>query len=247
MSIRDEADLKGIIEASRVARHLRELLQKHCVPGTTTVHLEDLCRRELRALGAVSAPQKYYQAPSAAFYSVNHCVVHGLPSRTELAAGDLVKIDVTPEYHGYIADTACTVVVGAPNEGSLAQKLASTAKSALDVALAECLPGRRVRRLGRAIEKRVNLDGFFVFTELTGHGVGRAIHEEPSVPNYEDPRVRDVLTEGLVIAIEPMIAHRRAGLRTRRDGWSIEAPQGTLTAHHEHTVLITAQGPVVLT
>lgn len=209
MSIRDEADLKGIIEASQVARHLRELLQKHCVAGTTTAYLEDLCRRELRALGAVSAPQKYYKAPSAAFYSVNHCVVHGLPSRTELATGDLVKIDVTPEYHGYIADTACTVVVGTANEGSMAQRLASTAKSALDVAL--------------------------------------AIYEEPSVPNYEDPRVRDVLTEGLVIAIEPMIAHRRVGLRTRGDGWSIEAPQGTLTAHHEHTVLITAQGPVVLT
>lgn len=246
MSVNDEADLKGITEAAQVAKHLREVLRDQCRPGATTADLDELCRRELRALGATSAPRQDYQAPCYAFYSVNSVVVHGLPNHRELRAGDLVKIDVTPRYRGFVADTACTVVLGDPTPGSVAQRLVASVERSFQKGLSECRVGAFVHHIGRAIEASTRADGFFVVPDLSGHGVGRAIHEEPTVANTFDPG-RARLTEGLVIAIEPMTCHRKSTLRTKADQWTLSVAEGTLAAHYEHTVLLTRTGPVVLT
>lgn len=247
MSITGEKDYEGILEASRVARNIREILQRHCQPGITTAELDKICQAELRGYGAYSAPMQDYGAPCHAFYSVNNCVVHGLPDHIPLKQGDLVKIDVTPGYNGYISDTACTVLVGESSPHSLAARLAEGVEAAFSRALEECRVGNPVNRIGRAVEASTAASGFHIIPELTGHGVGRAIHEEPAVYNYYEPRQKDRLTEGLVIAIEPMIASRRSEIRTRADKWSIVAPKNVLTAHFEHTVLITMSGPVILT
>ncbi|MFZ4621472.1 MAG: type I methionyl aminopeptidase [Bacteroidota bacterium] len=247
MSVNDTSDLKGITEVSQIAKHLREMLRENCRPGVSTSALDEICRKELKAVGAVSAPMTDYNAPCYAFYSVNDCIVHGLPNRSELVDGDLVKIDVTPKYNGFVADTACSVVVGNDGNDTLAARLVASVERSFQNALGECRVGSEVNRIGRTIERTTTADGFFVTRELAGHGVGRAIHEEPSVYNYYEPRQRMRLTEGLVIAIEPMITSKRSAIRTTRDDWSIVASRGTLTAHYEHTVLITHSGPVVLT
>lgn len=247
MSVNDDADLIGIENVSKIAKQVRETLRAACVPGVTTRQLDDLCRREYRALGAASAPMLAYGAPSYSFYSRNECVVHGLPDDVELVQGDVVKIDVTPIYGGYVSDTACTVIVGGGATNETARRMAENAEESFRKALAKCRPGARVNEIGRAVQNNTESKGFFVIKELAGHGVGRAVHEEPSVLNYYDGRQRGVLTDGLVIAIEPMICNRRSEVRTRRDGWSIAAKTGSVTAHFEHTVLITSAGPVVLT
>ncbi len=247
MSVNDDADLRGIENVSKIAVRIRETLAAACVPGVTTRRLDDLCRREYRALGAASAPMRDYGAPSYSFYSRNECVVHGLPDDVELVAGDVVKIDVTPFYEGYVSDTACTVIVGGSAANETARRMVENAEESLRKALGKCRPGTRVNEIGRAIQNNTESKGYFVIRELAGHGVGRAVHEDPSVLNYYDGRERGVLTEGLVIAIEPMICNRRTEVRTRRDGWSIAARTGSLTAHYEHTVMITSAGPVVLT
>lgn len=247
MSVNDEGDLKGITDASKVAKHIREVLKNSCIPGTTTAELDELCRRELKALGAVSAPMKDYNAPCYAFYSINNCVVHGLPNRYVLRAGDLVKIDVTPKYNGFIADTACSVMLGEQSESGVGSKLVQAVERSFTNALSACVVGGPVNRIGRSIEASTKSSGHFVVPDLAGHGVGRAIHEEPSILNYFDPTQRDRLTEGLVIAIEPMISNRKSRLRTRSDNWSLILSEGILAAHYEHTVLITRTGPIVLT
>ncbi len=230
-----------------MAKHLREVLKENCQPGISTADLDEICRRELKGLGAVSAPRRDYDAPCYAFYSVNNGVVHGLPNRRELQPGDLVKIDVTPEYHGFVSDTACSVLLGDPGANPAAQRLIQGVERAFQRGLGECQVGGAVNRIGRSIETSTKASGFFVVPDLSGHGVGRAVHEEPSVYNYFEPTQRAKLTEGLVIAIEPMISNRKSGIRTKSDGWTMVVDPGLLAAHYEHTVLITRTGPVVLT
>lgn len=247
MSVNDDADLIGIENASKVAKQVRETLRAACLPGVTTRMLDDLCRKELRALGAASAPMLFYEAPSYSFYSKNECVVHGLPDDAELAAGDVVKIDVTPFYEGFVSDTACTVIVGGSGTNETARRMVDNVEESFRKALGKCRPNARVNEIGRAVQGNTESKGYFVIRELSGHGVGRAVHEDPSILNYYDGRERGILTDGLVIAIEPMICNRKTEVRTRRDGWSIAAKTGSLTAHYEHTVMITSAGPVVLT
>lgn len=218
MSVQEEEDLKGIVEVSKIAKEIRECLKKNCVPGITTAELDEICRRELKALGAASAPKQEYAAPCYAFYSVNNCVVHGLPTRTVLQSGDLVKIDITPIYRDYVADTACSVVLEAPGTLSSARWLADCAERAFSRALQECRVGSPVNRIGRTIEATTTAGGFFVVPELCGHGVGRSVHEEPTIHNVFEPNRRSIVTA-----------------------------EGSLSAHHEHTVLITRTGPLVLT
>lgn len=247
MSVTTAQEFAGITAVSQIARQLREYLRASIHSGVTTEELDALCRREMKGLGARSAPMDGYDAPCYAFYSVNECVVHGLPNRVPLRDGDLVKIDVTPSYGGFIADTACSVVVGGKESSTAAASVAEMAEEAFAAALDVCRVGMPVNGIGRAVERTVRTRKYHIVPDLTGHGVGRAIHEEPTVFNQYEPQQKDRLTEGLVIAIEPMVSNRRTGIRVGKDGWSISALKGSLTAHHEHTVMITRNGPVVLT
>jgi len=199
----------------------------------------------LASHGARSAPAMVYGFPRTVLISVNDEIVHGIPSDRRIAAGDIVKLDVTVEKDGYIADAARSVVV-APASGT-AHRLAACAEAAFDAGLAVARAGVRVNEIGRAVEREVRRQGFSVVLGLSGHGVGRSIHEEPSVPNQFDPFQRDVLSEGLVLTIEPMISAGSAHAVQDADGWTLRTRDGSLSAHHEHTLVITRGAPIVLT
>jgi methionyl aminopeptidase len=245
MSIESDADWKGLKQAARVARLTLDRLATEVRPGVTTGELDDIAARLFAKHGARSAPALVYGFPRTVLISVNDEIVHGIPGPRRIATGDIVKLDVTVEKDGYIADAARSVVV-APAD-SATHRLAACASSAFHAALAVARAGVRVNEIGRAVEREVRRNGFSVILGLSGHGVGRSIHEEPSVPNQFDPFQKDVLTEGLVLTIEPMISAGSAHPVQDADGWTIRTKDGSLAAHHEHTLVITRGTPIVLT
>ncbi|CAN5877290.1 type I methionyl aminopeptidase [soil metagenome] len=236
MSIGSTADWDGLREVGRVARLMLESLTAQVRPGVTTGALDDIAAGLLEAHGARSAPAAVYGFPGHVLISVNDEIVHGIPGPRRIRAGDLVKIDVTIEKGGYVADAARSVVV---EPGS--------ATAAFAAALSVARAGVRVNQIGRVVEREVRRRGFTVVEGLAGHGVGRTIHEEPSVPNRYDAAQRDVLTEGLVLTIEPMISTGSPRVVQGTDGWTLRTWDGSLSAHHEHTVVITRGAPIVLT
>lgn len=245
MSIQSEADWRGLREAARITRLALDALESHVRPGVTTRDLDNVAARILADHGGRSAPAVVYGVPGHALISVNDEVVHGLPGSRRIQQGDLVSLDVTVEKDGYVADAARSLVVGAGTDQ--ARRLVACARSAFESALEVAQVGVPVRHIGRAVSREVRRHGFTVIRGLAGHGVGRSIHEEPSVPNEPDPWQRDVLTEGLVLTIEPMISSGSRDVVQDADGWTLRTRDGSLAAHHEHTIVITRDGPVVLT
>lgn len=245
MSIESQADLLGMRTIGRiVALILREM----CAAvrrGMTTAELDGIGAMAMRRLGARSAPQLTYQFPGYTCISVNEEIVHGVPGDRRLESGDVVKIDVTAEHGGYIADAARTVIVGAGSPVAL--QLQACAVAALAAALKVARAGELVSTIGRAVERQARQDGFAVVRELCGHGVGRTIHERPDVPNYENRLSKDTLTDGLVIAIEPMLAAVPARPVQGADGWTLSTHNGSLAVHEEHTVVIQRGDPLILT
>ncbi|BCS34013.1 type I methionyl aminopeptidase [Luteitalea sp. TBR-22] len=231
--------------AGQVVARALAAMRAATVPGATPADIEAVGAGVLRDLGATAAPVAVYGAPCAAFVSVNDAVVHGLPSRIPLRAGDLVKIDVTPLVDGFVADGAITVPVEPST--SRGRRLARAAERALAAAVREVRPGVPVHALGAIIERHVRRDGFAVIRDLTGHGVGRTIHEPPEVPNYDPGGPSPLLTEGLVLAIEPLVAERSGAIRLARDRWTYTTRDGGWAAHCEHTIVVTADGALVLT
>jgi methionyl aminopeptidase len=227
-----------------VARILQEM-EAAVRPGMSTADLDAIGAAAMKRHGVRSAPQQTYGFPGFTCISVNDEIVHGVPGPRRLRPGDLVKIDVTVDASGYVADAARTVIVGPAL--AMAARLRESARSALRAALAAARCGERVSVIGRAIEARARQDGFAVVRELCGHGVGRAIHEDPPVPNYENPFQRDVLSKGLVIAVEPMLTARPARAVQSTDGWTIRTHNGALAVHEEHTIVIADGGPLILT
>jgi|SRR5687767_4527295 methionyl aminopeptidase len=245
MSIESAADWDGLRAVSTVARDTLALLANHVRPGVTTGELDGLAAQFLEAQGAESAPALVYGFPGTVLISINDEVVHGIPGRRVIAAGDLVSLEVTIELDGYVADAARSLVV-TPGS-STAHELVACARAAFEAALGAARAGVRVSEIGRAVEREVRRRGFSVMKGLTGHGVGRTIHEPPSVPNEWNPHQRDVLTEGLVITIEPMVAAGSGRPVEDRDGWTIRTQDGGWAAHYEDTLVITNGRPLVLT
>lgn len=245
MSIESADDLRGLQHVGRAVGVILAEMQAAVRPGMTTAALDAIGAAAMTRLGVRSAPQAAYGFPGFTCISVNEEIVHGVPGPRRLAPGDVVKIDVTAEAAGYVADAARTVIVGIGSP--LAMRLRQSARTALEAALVAARAGQRVSAIGRAVERQAARDGFAVVRELCGHGVGRAIHEDPQVPNYEDPRQQDLLTEGLVIAVEPMLTTKRAKARQLRDGWTIATSNGALAVHEEHTIVIQQGAPLILT
>ncbi len=244
MSITSEDELEGIKRAGAVVAEALAAMKTAVRPGVTPAQLDAVCGEVFAERGAVSAPRLEYDAPVHAFVSVNADVVHGLPTNRPLKPGDVVKLDVTPNVGGFVADAALTVVV--PPASKVATRLVACAEAAFWAALSVAQAGRPLHALGRAVEREVERRGFCVLRELAGHGVGRAIHEAPEVLNFY--RQGDAkLTEGLVLAVEPMVATRAGRVTRRADGWTLGVRPGTLTAHFEHTVVITKGRPLVVT
>jgi methionyl aminopeptidase len=176
---------------------------------------------------------------------VNDEVVHGLAGERELHFGDIVSVDVGVFYRGFVGDTARTVVVGGC--GVLAQRLMDVTERALYEGIAAAVPGNRVTDISRAVQNYVEGNGFSVVREFVGHGVGRTMHEEPQVPNFVDRKMNDRLRAGMTIAIEPMVNAGQAAVKILKDGWTVVTQDGSLSAHFEHTVLITDGEPEILT
>jgi methionyl aminopeptidase len=245
MSIESADDWKGLRRAGLIAHLTLDALEAHVRPGVSTADLDAVAARLFATHGARSAPALVYGFPGTVLISVNDEVVHGIPGPRRLTAGDLVKLDVTVEKDGYIADAARSVIVESGSD--LATQLVACARDAFAAALAVARAGTKVNAISRAVETTVRARGFTVMRGLTGHGVGRAIHEAPSVPNHYDPWQRDVLTDGLVLTIEPIISAGSARIRQDRDGWTTRTTDGSWAAHYEHTLVITRDRPVVLT
>lgn len=227
-----------------VAKALRAMAAE-VRPGVTTAELSGIGARVLAAHGARSSPPMVYGFPGDVCISVNDEVVHGIPGERVLQPGDLVKLDLTAEKDRYHTDSAVSIEVPPANKES--RELAHCAERAFRQALAAASAGNRTRDIGRAVEREVRRRGFHIVRELSGHGVGRTIHEPPAVPNYADPLARDILTEGLVITIEPIIAAGTGRVTLDADGWTVRTTDGSLSAHYEHTVVITRGAPLLLT
>jgi methionyl aminopeptidase len=246
MSIDHPSELKGLQAAGRVVAEALRAMAARVRPGVTTAELDAVAAGVFARHGARSAPQLAYDFPGVTCISVDDEAVHGIPGARRLLAGELVKLDVTAELDGYYADACVSVPVGAVAPRT--QRLVAAARSGLRAGMTAAVAGAQTGDIGAAVQREVERRGFSVCHELTGHGIGRTIHEPPDVLNYDEPRDRGRLTPGLVITIEPIISARGQALRQDADGWTVRTRDGSLTAHAEHTVVVTRRGtPLVLT
>ncbi len=227
-----------------VAATLREM-RAAVAPGVTTAELDLVAAGVFAKWGATSGPQVTYDFPGFTCISVNEEVVHGVPNGRKLKEGDLVTLDVTPVLDGFLADAAMTVPVGKASPD--AERLLRAADACLRAALGAAVHGRPLRGIGARTERTAKQQEVTVFPELLGHGIGRKLHEPPSVPNVDWPHLSQPLGNGLVLAIEPMIGLGGVELETRADGWTIATVDGSLSAHVEHTVVVQGSQPFVLT
>jgi len=244
MSVSTPEELAMLKAVGRVvARTLREL-RGRVRPGVTTAELDAHAARIFAAHGARSGPQLDYNFPGTICISVGDEAVHGVPGERRLRDGELVKLDVTAELDGFYADACRTVAVGKARPAAL--KLGATAESALKRGMAVATAGATINDIGIAVQTEVERRGFSVCADLTGHGIGRRIHEEPTVYSVARPGDSPVLTEGLVLTIEPIIAAGDGAIES--DGrWLIRTADGSLSAHAEHTLVVTDGAPLVLT
>ena len=245
MSIESATDLAGMQQVGRVVALTIAEMKAAARVGMTTAELDSVGASTFTRFGARSAPQLTYGFPAVTCISVNDEIVHGIPGPRRLQPGDVVKIDVTAELGGYVADAATTILL--PPIRSAASRLKQTAFDALRSALSAAKAGERVSVIGKAVESEAQRSGFAVVRELCGHGVGRTIHEWPSIPNYEDRFCRDTLSEGLVIAVEPMLMELPSRVVQSDDGWTIRTRNGCLAVHEEHTIVIRRGAPLVMT
>jgi methionyl aminopeptidase len=245
VSIQSPEDLERLRRVGRVVADVLREVRGHVRAGVTTAELDRVADEVLARHGARAAPRLVYGFPGAICISVGDDAVHGVPGPRRLTPGDLVKLDATAELDGYYADAAITVPVEHVTDA--AARLAQTAESALEHAIHTAHAGLALRDLGATIQREVARGGCSVLPELYGHGIGRTIHEGPSVPQFADPWSPGRLAEGLVVTIEPIIA--AGGWRTRQlpDGWTVVTADGSLSAHAEHTIVVTRDEPIVLT
>lgn len=232
--------------ANRLVAQVLATLESTVQPGMTTLELDALAEGMVRDAGAVPAFKGYRGFPATLCTSVNAEVVHGIPSRVRpLQDGDIVSIDIGAKLDGFYGDSAVTVAVGKVPERT--QELLRVTRESLEQAIAQVKVGGRVSDIGHAVQSWVEAHGFSVVREFVGHGIGQQLHEEPQIPNYGTRGRGAKLAEGMVLAIEPMVAMGRPEVKVLKDGWTAVTKDGSLAAHFEHTVAVGANGPVVLT
>lgn len=245
MSINRPEELAAMKAAGAVVRLMLEAMRRAVRPGISTAKLDEIGAAVMRRHGARSAPAMVYNFPGVNCISINEQAVHGIPGKRELREGDLVKLDVTVEKDGFMADAAVTVAVGAVSEEK--RRLIACAEQAFRKAMLVARAGFRVSDIGRMVEREVRRNGFSVIRELGGHGIGRTIHEEPRVPNYADPDAKEILSDGLVITVEPIIAAGSGRAMVEKDGWTVSTADRRASAHYEHTLVITNGAPILVT
>ena len=230
----------GLILADTMA-HLEEAL----TPGVSTEELDKIAEDFIMAAGAKPSAKGYRGFPGAICISPNNVIVHGIPDSTVLKNGDIVSLDVALQYEGFHVDNAKTYAVGEIDPEK--RRLLDVTEAALEAAIEQCEPGKRLGDVGAAVEQVSTKAGYSVVREYVGHGVGRAFHEDPQIPNYGPPGRREVLTPGMTLAIEPMVNMGAAQTKLLDDNWTVITADGSLSAHFEHTVAITPDGHLVLT
>jgi methionyl aminopeptidase len=243
--LKNERDLGPMRQACVLAQTVLDEVCDFIQPGMTTRQIDAFAAERIRGYGAKSAFLGYRKFPCHLCLSVNDQVVHGLATDQRLKFGDIISLDVGVVYHGWIGDTARTVAVGGCSVE--AQRLMDVTEQALYLGIAQALPDNRVVDISRAIQRYVEGNGYSVVREFVGHGVGRSMHEDPQVPNFDDGKKSPRLQPGMTIAIEPMVNAGSPDVRILNDGWTVVTKDGQLSAHFEHTVLVTGAEPEILT
>lgn len=232
-------------EAGRITALALKAVGSAVARGVTTKELDAVAHDVITSEGAVPAFLGYHGFPATICASRNSEVVHGIPGDKPLLKGDILSVDVGAIVEGYYGDAAATFPVGEID--SEAARLLEVTERSLEIAIGKCRPGMRLFDIGHAVQDLVEISGFSVVREYVGHGIGRAMHEEPQVPNFGQAGTGPTLRSGMVLAIEPMVNAGGADVRSLSDGWTVVTEDGSLSAHFEHTVAITNEGPEVLT
>jgi methionyl aminopeptidase len=245
IELKSASEVERMTQAGRVVGGLLERLASIARPGVKTEELDDDARAYLRAHGAEPAFLGYRGFPAAICVSINEEVVHGIPGERRIRNGDLVSLDAGAVVEGWYADAATTLLVGAVPP--VARRLTETTRRALNEAIAQVVVGKRISDISHAVQHAAEREGFGVVREFVGHGIGRALHEDPPIPNFGPPNTGPRLQVGMALAIEPMITAGGYEVEVLRDGWTAVTKDRSLAAHFEHTVVVTDRGPVILT
>ena len=239
------AEIERLRRSGRMARGLLEELQERVQPGVSTIELEKYIERRITQLGARPAFKGYRGYPCCLCASVNSEVIHGIPSERSLEKGDILSLDLGVVLDGYYGDSAITVPVGEIPEST--QRLLRVTQEALQLAIDKARLGNRLGDISATVQRYVEDNGYSVVREFVGHGIGRQLHEEPQIPNFGKPGHGPVLKQGMVLAIEPMVNAGGPEVRVLADNWTAVTADGTLSAHFEHMVAVSHNGPDVLT
>jgi methionyl aminopeptidase len=239
------AEIERMARAGEVVADTLALIGEHARPGVTTHELDELADEHIRSRGGTPTFKGYRGYPAAICTSPNEMVVHGIPGPYALSEGDILSVDVGVTLDGFVADSAYTFPIG--DVSPEAERLLEGCQAALSAGIEKCRVGNRLSDISHAIQQVTEEHGFSVVRSLVGHGVGRSMHEEPQIPNYGEPGRGPLLAEGMTFAIEPMITAGGPDVVLHDDEWSISSADGSLAAHFEHTLAVTADGPRILT
>jgi len=239
------AEIDEMAAAGAIHARCMKLLAGKVREGVTTAEIDLAAEKFIRAQGATPSFKGYRGFPGSICASPNSMVVHGIPGPYKLVRGDILSIDIGVTYNGWVADGACTFPVGPVSP--VAEKLLDVTQRSLFAAVEQCRPGNRLGDVSHAVQSVVEGEGLSVVRSLVGHGIGRDMHEDPQIPNYGEPGRGPLLEEGMVLAVEPMTTAGRHMVRMGDDGWAIYAQDGSLAAHFEFTIAVTAAGPRILT
>ena len=245
IKLKSAEEIECIRQGGRILRQALDLVTERCVPGVRTQELDQLAEEYIRSQGGIPTFKGYRGFPASLCISVNEEVVHGIPGRRKIQEGDLVSVDCGVTFSGFVADSATTIAVGELPPEVL--KLRDVTREALYLGIDQARPGNFIRDISRAVQQHVEKHGFSVVRELVGHGVGRSMHEEPQVPNFVTDKKGPKIQPGLVIAIEPMVNLGRCEVMILDDHWTFVTRDRKPSAHFEHTVAVTQDGPRILT
>ncbi|NPC91820.1 type I methionyl aminopeptidase [Bacillus sp. WMMC1349] len=247
MIVTNDQELEGLKTIGRIVALAREEMKKQATPGMSTKELDLIGKQVLESHGATSAPEKEYDFPGTTCISVNEEVAHGIPSNSSiLHEGDLINIDISAELGGFYSDTGISFIVGQGDD--TLHKLCQSAESAFQKGLLQARAGKKQNQIGRAVFNEAKANGFTVIKNLTGHGIGKSLHEAPNhILNYYDPFDDALFKNGTVIALEPFISTKAEHIIEAGDGWTFKTPDGSFVAQIEHTIVITKDKPIILT
>jgi methionyl aminopeptidase len=242
---KSKKELEKMRAAGRLVGQVREHLRSMVRPGITTLEIDRVAEKIIRDAGALPTFKGYNGFPYSICASVNEQIVHGFPSNYALKEGDIFSIDCGVTLEGFVGDTAATVPVGKVDEEKL--RLIRVTEECLERAIQQCRPGNRLGDIGWAVQQHAEANGYSVVRDYVGHGIGRRMHEDPQIPNYGRPGLGDKIKAGYVFAVEPMVNQGTHFTKVLKDGWTVVTVDGKPSAHAEHTIAITEDGPEVLT